>query len=1802
MKPILYKGLLILLLVLVLKPGVFSQAPGISYSPVTSALPVGQRVTLSPANTGGAVPATVYGTITTFAGSTSATSGYTNATGTAARFTTPQRIVGDGSGNLYVADYGNNAIRKITSSGVVTTFAGSLTGASGNTDGTGTAALFNGPDGLAIDASGNLFVSDHVNNLIRKITPAAVVTTFYTGGSTFGPAGLCFDGSGNLIVAAQGLSQIIRITPAGAASTIAGNFFGYANGTGTAALFKNPTGVQVDASGNIYVADYLNNAIRKITPSAVVSTFAGSSVSGNTGGFADGVGTAAKFNNPTGLAMTSGGVIYVADFINYNIRRILPDATVTLVVGSPTQAVGTMDGVGTAALLSHPVDLYIDPSGTGWDVDMYASVRKVVLTGYTISGGTLPAGLSFDPTTGTISGTPVAATSSQTYTVTGYNASGYSSTTITLSATAISAPSIRYISSTNNITVGKSFAVAPTNTGGTVPAAVYGQVTTFAGSASGASGYANATGTAALFHTPYAAVMDAFGNLYVADKANNAIRKITSAGVVTTFAGSTSGTAGNTNGTGTAATFNAPDGVTIDASGNLFVSDFNNNSVRKITPVGAVTTFASSVTGPAGLSFDGSGNLVVASQGGNKILKITSASIVSTIAGNTSGYVNGTGTAALFKSPADVQADASGNSYVADYLNNAIRKITPSAVVTTFAGNTVNGNTGAFADGIGTAARFNNPAGITSGPAGVLYVADYLNNDIRRVMPDATVNLIAGSVAQAPGTADGNGTTARFNNPAGLYIDGTGNGYVIDVNNNNIRRLMLTGYTISGGALPAGLSFDPTTGTISGTPTTVTASQTFVVTAYNRGGVSVTSLDISVSPASALSFDWTGAVSSDWSTGGNWSSGAVPGAADHARIGVVTFNHQPVVSTSVQVGTILFGAIKPDTLTVNTGNTLTVNGILMQSHSADNALSSTTLAGNGSLVCAAMAIGNSVLPKVAVSKNTVFTSKIASLSVTDSLVITSGTIDLLSGGVANNNAVFSLEGGVLSVGGRIKLDNFIPPYLDTIPGIKPLAKFIINTTSNQDATLAIAGSSVFTLTHPGLDSIDFYHYVSGTGKSTVIYSGGNQLVYTNNAPGLDTTPYTYQNLSVAGIGNKTAGKDSISNQLNIGGNLTITGGNLDLQTYSPQTIVAGNFNNTGAIHFGTSYTTFNGTSFFNAGSFVVSSGVIQFSGGAQTLSDSTAGGTNFRRVTFNHPGIKNIHSGKFAIVSNGKIRLSDTAALNVTAGATLTLRADSTGAAAIAALIAGCTVSGQLHVEQYIQGSLYLHNTSARGFKLQSSSVYTGMDSLSSAKVFDFQYLTHSLTGSLTDIILISGLNGTTNGFNVNTPTNTPSLYLFREDDPPPPANSTNFTTQYNFKGIAKVNNTPVYNLATQKFLTRTNAADTTTTIPVGNGFFTSFRGNAVLNNGTTSGDKITAPFNYPEDVTLTQVGILNTGEIKVRLWFANSANNLGYNFSFTPANLINTNATLRGARVCVGNPYPAPINWDNLSTTDSTSMIYGPNLKSSIYIWNLATGHYDTYLADPSHDHRLVYHGTGAATNIIASTQAFFAVVDSASATPHAARLTFREQAKFDPDAGSSPGSFSALAGGHFLKTWVKAGTQAGESGKLGSKSGNVAQAHTSLPAIQDREIRLRLIPVKDTVHDDDILINFRAGIDSRYDPKKDAYDLGGTEVATTMLSSYSSDHVKLAINSQPLPAKAISIGLYTDAVETGDFVLDASAIKNIPGDYRVSLKDKMTGRFTDLLKNNSYAFRIEKANKLSYGDRFELLIEKTLNKQKEK
>jgi sugar lactone lactonase YvrE len=623
----------------------------------------------------------------------------------------------------------------------------------GSADGPGEAARFSSPFDVAVDAAGNLYVADTNNHTIRKITPAGVVTTL---------AGLA------------GVS-------------------GSTDGAGSAARFYHPEGITVDLFGNVYVADTYNDTIRKITSGGLVTTLAGvAGYYGNT----NGTGSAALFDYPSGVAVDGAGNVYATETYNYYVRKITPTGTVTTLAGSPDDAV-----------FMGPGGVAVDAGGNIFVADTYND-RICKIT---------PAGMV----------------------TTLRMADGTAAYFYRPQKLGLDAVGNVYVSDSLNHRILRLTTAGDLTIIATLPADLPQDPTS----------------------VPYAdgVAVDAWGNVYVADTGNSAVRKITQSGVMTTVAGFGPGF-GSTDGVGSVARFFYPAGVAADGAGNVYAADMANHTIRKIAPGGIVTTLAglarssgdadgtgsaARFNSPSAVAVDAVGNVYVADTGNGTIRKLTPAGVVSTLAGlaGSSGNIDATGSAARFSLPQSLAADAAGNVYVADIhqpLQNflrwsyysEIRKITAGGEVTTLAtlsevpglvppppaalslaidraGNllaadfytsviwriSVDGTASIFAgtptvyggdsvDGTGAAARFTALSGIAVDAAGSVYVADC--HAIRRIAPGGVVTTLAG-VSELFGSADGTGSAARFNAPSGIAVDNAGRLYVADTDNQTIR-------------------------------------------------------------------------------------------------------------------------------------------------------------------------------------------------------------------------------------------------------------------------------------------------------------------------------------------------------------------------------------------------------------------------------------------------------------------------------------------------------------------------------------------------------------------------------------------------------------------------------------------------------------------------------------------------------------------------------------------------------------------------------------------------------------------------------------------------------------------------------------------------------------------------------------------------------------------------------------------------------------------------------------------------------
>ncbi len=684
------------------------------------------------------------GVVTTLAGS-SGQGGSTDGTGADARFVYPYAIAVDATGNVYVTDIGNHNIRRITPAGVTSTLAGS-TGIAGSVDGVGTSAQFSLPQGIAVDSSGNVYVSDTNNSTIRKIAVGGSVTTLagapgQTGGADGNggdarfayPFGLAVDVVGNVYAADYGNSTVRKITSGGTVTTLAGStgVTGSADGQGNAARFDHPSAVSVDGAGNVYVIDTSNQTIRKISLNGGVSTLAGTAT---LGGRVDGLGAAARFFYPSGLTVTSAGTVYVADTCNHTLRVVTAAGSVSTLAGA-TGTSGFLDGNGQAALFAYPGGVAIDGAGNLYIADHNNhTIRKMNTSGSvtTLAGA---AGIS-----GSADGVGGAAR---------FNGP---------TGVAVDGSGNVYVADAGNSSIRQITAG--------------GAVTTFAG-VSGSPGNADGTGAGARFNSPQGVAVDGAGAIYVADTNNNTIRKITSGGTVTTVAGA-AGQSGTTDGLGGSARFNGPYAVAVDAAGNLFVADFFNATIRRITATGSVSTLAGQAgqvgfadgfgaaarfNQPYGVAVDARGDVFVADTYNRAIRKISPIGSVSTLSG----------TNARFFYPQGIATDGAGNLYVSDGDNHSITKATyvgtpPSG--TPIASAAVSAGQGASFT-LGAADAQTSYQWQVSTDGGATWVA---------VVNNATYSGAATTTLNLSGTSAGmNGTRFRvqLSNTAGSSLSGT---------------------------------------------------------------------------------------------------------------------------------------------------------------------------------------------------------------------------------------------------------------------------------------------------------------------------------------------------------------------------------------------------------------------------------------------------------------------------------------------------------------------------------------------------------------------------------------------------------------------------------------------------------------------------------------------------------------------------------------------------------------------------------------------------------------------------------------------------------------------------------------------------------------------------------------------------------------------------------------------------------------------------------------------------------------------
>jgi gliding motility-associated-like protein len=751
--------------------------------------------------TSGTVPPTVYGQVTTLAGSGNAA--LVNGKGKLASFNMPMDIKLGTDGNLYVADAGNNAIRKITPDGTVTIVAGN--GAVGYTDGQGTTAKFSHPTGLLFDPAGNMFVVDQENQLIRKITPTGDVSIYAGIPGVTGisnnivnfPTGITIDKYGTLFIT-DSYNLRVRQLPGQYITSFAGQQRGRGpgpgyDGPGETARFGASTGITVGPDENFYVVD--GEMIRKITPSAVVSTYLG--VNQSRGAF-NGDGKTAVFTNMFGIAIARSGTMYLSDPGNQLIRRYgVKEDFVSWLAGSEGKT-GAVDGVGQLANFNSPSGICLDDAGYLYVADAGNNViRKVCTTGFKIFPD-LPPGLVFDATTGIISGTPTKPWPFTGYTVLGYNVEGQGGYSVNIQVNEFTRqPQVITLDPIpQKKETDLDFAVNVTRSNPTLP---FQLSTSDISIASIADGKVHILGPGTVYI--YA---DQKGNPFYYD-APRAIQKLVITEVQPVVVYPDIIPKGN------------PVIIPLDESGNVKLTP---GQLADITPeyhsqpsvsllktdqyncgnVGPQTAIITSGFGPdpfdplsaqfnypSNIVFDNtSGKMYMSDKGNYRIRSIGSDGPVGTLAGSGQpGKADGKAkTAGFSRELLTLATDAQGNVYVCDVGNALIRKITPDGVVTTFAYETL--------------LPFNDfdplfGKAVAVDKAGYIYVSD--NTRIYKITPDgSSATVFAGSGKEA--VTDGIGAGADFNGITGLYFAADGTLYVssFDANDiNTVRKVTSTG-------------------------------------------------------------------------------------------------------------------------------------------------------------------------------------------------------------------------------------------------------------------------------------------------------------------------------------------------------------------------------------------------------------------------------------------------------------------------------------------------------------------------------------------------------------------------------------------------------------------------------------------------------------------------------------------------------------------------------------------------------------------------------------------------------------------------------------------------------------------------------------------------------------------------------------------------------------------------------------------------------------------------------------------------
>jgi uncharacterized protein (TIGR03437 family) len=770
-------------------------------------------------------------------------------------------IATDSAGYVYFS--ASNCVFKLDKNGILTLLAGNSRAGFSGDGGPATSAQLSGPTGIAVDAAGDIFVGDSGNARVRRISASGIITTVAGGGTGMvyvegGAAtstefndisGLALDASGNLFVSDSGDDVVRMVSPKGIVTTVAGTgTYGYAGDGGPAlqARLANPSGLTIDGLGNIFIADSSNSCVRKVAVDGTITTFAGTGFSGFSGD--NGPALNAQLAYPRGVALDGSGNLLIADSDNYRIRKVSANGTISTVAGNGTCGLSGDGGPAIGAVLTGAGDIAVDGTGNilidgsgnqnGFALLGLPTLFPIAVTGTIVVNGyenILPT-LFYGAPGPNISVLRKISTAGIINTVAGNGASGFYG--IGGTATNAKFGSVEGVAADGS---GNLFVADPVDNS-VLKISAAGIVTVAAGN--GTYGFSGDGGQAALAELagPEAVAVDGAGDLFIADTYNGRIRKVTPNGIITTVAGN--GDAGYAGDGGQAlnAEIARPVGVAVDGLGNIFILDSTNSVVRKVAANSVITTFAGNGTagysgdnGPAikamlnspmGLAVDTAGDVFIADSYNYAVRKVSTSGMITTVAG---------GSYTLLDEPTSVAVDGAGNLYIAD--DEAIQRISATTGVAAIA---VPGY--AYAIAVDT--------------QGDVFVADSSSNSIRKVTPTSQTVMIA-SVVDAASERAGSVSPGEI-----IVIYGGGMGPVAGVTAapvNGAFGTTLAGTTVTINGIAAPVFYASATQVNAIVPYEVSGATAGITVAYQGGVSSAVSVPAAASSPSLFTYNATGA-------------------------------------------------------------------------------------------------------------------------------------------------------------------------------------------------------------------------------------------------------------------------------------------------------------------------------------------------------------------------------------------------------------------------------------------------------------------------------------------------------------------------------------------------------------------------------------------------------------------------------------------------------------------------------------------------------------------------------------------------------------------------------------------------------------------------------------------------------------------------------------------------------------------------------------------------------------------------------